>query len=190
MRLVTDHVGEYPSLTAAAAAVAKQLGVGKESVRRWVIQAQVDGGHRHGATTEELVEIKARSNGVTTWPSPTAATAICRSRHTGVSAVHGRQDAWITPRPDSIRLYGPSSTVARMKTTIELPDALARRAKAIARQHNLTLRELVTEGLRVQLDRLSAPAPPTEFRFRTVGGAGLQPDVPPESLIERAYDAS
>jgi transposase len=38
--------------------VAKQLGVGKESVRRWVIQAQVDGGQRHGATTEELAEIK------------------------------------------------------------------------------------------------------------------------------------
>jgi len=63
VRLVTDHLGEYPSLTAAAAAVAKQLGVGKESVRRWVIQAQVDGGQRQGATTEDLVEIKASA-----WP--------------------------------------------------------------------------------------------------------------------------
>ena len=35
-RLVNEHLGEYPSLTAASAAVAKQLGVGKESVRRWV----------------------------------------------------------------------------------------------------------------------------------------------------------
>ncbi len=59
VRLVNDHLGEYPSLTAAAAAVAKQLGVGKESVRRWVVQAQVDGGRRPGATSEELVEIKA-----------------------------------------------------------------------------------------------------------------------------------
>ncbi len=59
VRLVTDHLVEYPSLSAAAAAVAKQLGVGKESVRRWVIQAQVDGGQRVGATTEELAEIKA-----------------------------------------------------------------------------------------------------------------------------------
>ena len=58
VRLVSDHQGEYPSLTAASAAVAKQRGVGKESVRRWVIQAQVDGGLRHGATTEELAEIK------------------------------------------------------------------------------------------------------------------------------------
>lgn len=38
--------------------MAKQLGVGKESVRRWVIQAQVDGGQRHGLTSEEHAEIK------------------------------------------------------------------------------------------------------------------------------------
>jgi transposase len=59
VRLATEHLGEYPSLTAASAAVAKQLGVGKESVRRWVVQAQVDGGQREGASSEELAEIKA-----------------------------------------------------------------------------------------------------------------------------------
>src|SRR3954466_14927340 len=59
VRLVNDHQGEYSSLTAAAAVVAKQLGVGKESVRRWVIQSQVDAGQRQGPTTEELAEIKA-----------------------------------------------------------------------------------------------------------------------------------
>ena len=58
VRLVNEHLSEYPSLTAAPAAVAKQLGVGKESVRRWVAQTQVDGGQRPGATTVELVEIK------------------------------------------------------------------------------------------------------------------------------------
>jgi transposase len=59
VRLVTEHQQEYPSLTAAAEAVARQLGVGKESVRRWVLQAQVDGGQRPGATSAELAEIKA-----------------------------------------------------------------------------------------------------------------------------------
>jgi transposase len=59
VRLVLEHESEYPSLTAAAAAVAKQVGVGKESVRRWVVQAQVDGGQREGVTSEELAEIKA-----------------------------------------------------------------------------------------------------------------------------------
>ena len=49
---------EYPSLTATAEAVARREGVGKESVRRWEIQAQIDGGQRQGATSEELVEIR------------------------------------------------------------------------------------------------------------------------------------
>ena len=48
VRLVNDHRGEYSSLTAAAAVVAKQLGVGKESVRRWALQADIDGGQRAG----------------------------------------------------------------------------------------------------------------------------------------------
>ena len=59
VRLVNDQQGEYSSLTAAAAVVAKQLGVGKESVRRWVIQSQVEGGQRQGATTQEVAEIRA-----------------------------------------------------------------------------------------------------------------------------------
>ena len=52
VRLVTEHQQEYSSLTAASEAVARQLGVGKESVRRWVVQAQIDGGQRPGVTSE------------------------------------------------------------------------------------------------------------------------------------------
>ena len=63
VRLVQDHRWEYSSLTAASAVVAKQLGVCKESVRRWAIQADVDGGGRPGATSEELAEIKALKAG-------------------------------------------------------------------------------------------------------------------------------
>jgi transposase len=59
VRQVLDHLQEYPSLTAAAEAVARREGVGKESVRRWTIQAQIDGGQRLGPTSEELAEIKA-----------------------------------------------------------------------------------------------------------------------------------
>lgn len=58
VRLVSDHLGEYPSLTAASAAVAQQVGVGRETVRRWVVQAQVDGGQRGGVSSEEFAEIK------------------------------------------------------------------------------------------------------------------------------------
>ena len=45
-------------MTAACEAVAKQVGVGTESVRRWVVQSQVDSGQRAGVTTEEHEEIK------------------------------------------------------------------------------------------------------------------------------------
>lgn len=58
VRLVVEHQQEYPSLTAAVAAVSRQLGVGKESVRRWVAQAQIDSGHRTGVPTEDQDEIK------------------------------------------------------------------------------------------------------------------------------------
>ena len=58
VRLVADHLAEYPSLTAASAAVATQVGVGHETVRQWVLQSQVDGGLRGGVTTEELAEIR------------------------------------------------------------------------------------------------------------------------------------
>jgi len=58
VRLVTEHRQEYPTLTAACQAAARKVGVGKESVRRWVRQAEVDAGDREGRTSEELAEIK------------------------------------------------------------------------------------------------------------------------------------
>ncbi len=58
VRQVLDHLAEYPTLTAAAEAVARREGVGKESVRRGVVQAQIDGGQRQGASSAELAEIR------------------------------------------------------------------------------------------------------------------------------------
>lgn len=58
MRLVLEHRAEYPTMTAAVLAVAKQTGVGKESLRRWVNQAEVDAGTRTGVTSQENEQIK------------------------------------------------------------------------------------------------------------------------------------
>jgi transposase-like protein len=58
VRLVREHASEYPSTFAACQVVAKQVGVGHESVRRWVVQAEIDAGGRAGVSSEENAEIK------------------------------------------------------------------------------------------------------------------------------------
>lgn len=58
VRLVLEHRAEYPSTSKAVAAVARQEGVGAESLRRWVVQAEIDAGTREGQTSEEHAEIK------------------------------------------------------------------------------------------------------------------------------------
>jgi len=58
IRMVAEHRGDYRSLTAVAQVVAEQLGLGKETVRRWAVQADIDAGARPGVTSEESAEIK------------------------------------------------------------------------------------------------------------------------------------
>lgn len=58
VRLVRDHGSEYPSRAKAIAAVARQEGVGAESLRRWVLQAEIDTGDRDGQTSEEHADIR------------------------------------------------------------------------------------------------------------------------------------
>ncbi len=58
VRMVMDRLEEYPSPWAAAQARGPKLGVGAEILRKWIVQAQVDGSVRSGPTSEELAEIK------------------------------------------------------------------------------------------------------------------------------------
>ena len=57
VRQVLEHLPEYSSVTAAAEVAARREVLGKELVRRWVIQAPIDGGQRQGATSKELADI-------------------------------------------------------------------------------------------------------------------------------------
>src|SRR4051812_48996067 len=58
--MVVESRADYPSEYEAIRSVAARLGVtSPESLRKWVRQAEVDGGGRPGRTTDELTEIKA-----------------------------------------------------------------------------------------------------------------------------------
>ena len=58
-RMALERLEDYPSPWAAAQAFGPKLGVGPETLRKWIVQAQVDGGAQPGPSSEELAEIKA-----------------------------------------------------------------------------------------------------------------------------------
>ena len=55
--MVVDLQGQDPNDHGVVGRVARQLGVGVESLRTWVKQAEVDSGRRPGATTAEHDEV-------------------------------------------------------------------------------------------------------------------------------------
>jgi transposase len=66
VRMVMESRQDYPHEAAAIRSVAAKLGItSTESLRKWLRQAEVDGGVRAGKTTEELAEIKALRREVT-----------------------------------------------------------------------------------------------------------------------------
>ena len=59
VRMVIESKADYGSEYEAIRSIARKLGItSPESLRKWVRQAEVDGGVRVGRTTEELAEIR------------------------------------------------------------------------------------------------------------------------------------
>ena len=58
VRMVRDQTGEHASQWATIEAVAPKLGCTSETLRRWVRQAERDGGRRPGLTTDERQRVK------------------------------------------------------------------------------------------------------------------------------------
>jgi transposase len=57
VRMVLDLRRADPADTGVVARVARQLGVGVESLRTWVKQAEIDAGQRPGLSTQEHDEL-------------------------------------------------------------------------------------------------------------------------------------
>jgi transposase len=58
VRMVQEHLGEYPSLWAAVESIAPKIGCVPQTLLDWIKRAQVDTGAREGVTTAERERIK------------------------------------------------------------------------------------------------------------------------------------
>ncbi len=101
VRMVREHMGDYGSVTAASVAVGAQLGIARESLRRWVAQADIDDGARPGVTSAESEEIRrlraenkrlAEANAILR-----AASIFSRESSTPAAADHGVHRSDETP---------------------------------------------------------------------------------------------
>lgn len=72
-----------------------------------------------------------------------------------------------------------------MKTTIEIPDALASEAREVARHEGSTLRDPVVTGLRAEIDRLRSEVV-VDLVFPKFSGHGLLVDLSPTAAIARS----
>lgn len=58
VRLVRQHLGEYPSEWAAISSIAAKCGMAAETLRKWVRQAQADAGGSAGLTNDERERLR------------------------------------------------------------------------------------------------------------------------------------
>jgi hypothetical protein len=73
-----------------------------------------------------------------------------------------------------------------IRTQIQLPDDLYRRAKAVAKQREISLAEMTRRGLELFLDRLGHSAGRPVWTPPTIDGEGIR--VPLEALHDITAD--
>ena len=58
VRMVEEHREEHSSQWATIQSIAQKIGCTAETLRKWVVQAERDAGHRPGLTTSERERLK------------------------------------------------------------------------------------------------------------------------------------
>ena len=97
VRMALDRLSEYSTPYACAQALGPKLGGGVETLRKWLVQAQVDAGERRGATSEELEEIRQlKASGRVGLPGPGGAGLGGRPTH--LPGLAGRQRRSVAAR--------------------------------------------------------------------------------------------
>jgi transposase-like protein len=80
MRMVREAIAESGERQGAVSRIARQLGIGPESLRNWIKQADIDHGKRPGVTTAEQRRIKTPPRAMTAVSPTSTNSLICGSR--------------------------------------------------------------------------------------------------------------
>jgi len=59
VRMVQEHVGEYPTRWAAVQSIAAEIGFSAQTLHDWTKKAEVDGGKRAGVPSEIAEKLRA-----------------------------------------------------------------------------------------------------------------------------------
>ncbi len=59
VRMLIEHESEYSSRWEAISSVAEKIGCAPETLRKWLLRAEVDSGTRDGVTSDERARMKA-----------------------------------------------------------------------------------------------------------------------------------
>jgi len=70
IRLVRDHVGDYPSEWAAISTVAGRLGMSAETLRKWIRQQEIDPRRRRGCLARRSGRSGSSSARTPSWNAP------------------------------------------------------------------------------------------------------------------------
>jgi len=215
VRMVREAIAESGERVGAVTRVARQLGIGPESLRNWVKQADINHGKRPGVTTEQqrrIAELEhenrelRRANEI-----PKAASAFFRegarpSTDEVVSFINAYKERWgIEPTCNELRV-APSTYYA---ATAHLPSARQRRDEQlkveIGRVHRDNFgvyaiekvwRQLNREGIQVGRDHVHRLMDELDLegvvrgKRKPATTMTTEVDTRPDDLVQRNFTAA